>query len=401
MIALIKRYRDILVGIVIGAFLVTAVISAGSADGASEWARLLPFSQQNLLIMRQARSIIEQYHVDDAKTPDEEKLFFGSMKGMVSALEDPYTRFVEPEQLREENMEMEGEYGGLGMYIGQRDGKILVISPIEETPADRAGVKPMDEIVKVDEKVVVGMHQNDVVKILRGAPDTSVTVWVRRKGEDELKSFKMTREIINIKTVRFEMMDKTAYIRLNNFHHKTAGELEEAIREAIAKKADGIVLDMRNNPGGLLNIAIDVASLFLDGGLVVSIKGRVHRFDDTLYATNGKATDLPLVVMINEGSASASEIVAGAIQDRKRGPLVGMKSYGKGSVQSLFNLPDNSGMYVTIARYTTPSDRVIDQKGLLPDYVVEGGPTPEKDEDKQLQKALGVMKNVLLAPKKP
>jgi carboxyl-terminal processing protease len=158
---------------------------------------------------------------------------------------------------------------------------------------------------------------------------------------------------------------------------------------------------MRNNPGGLLNIAVDVASLFLDGGLVVSIKGRVHRFDDTLYAMNGRATNLPLVVMINEGSASAAEIVAGAIQDRKRGPLVGMKSYGKGSVQSLFNLPDQSGMYVTIARYTTPSDRVIDQKGLLPDYVVEGGPVSDKDEDKQLQKALGVMKNVLLTSKKP
>ena len=398
--ALIKRYRDILLGVAIGAFLVTAVIAAGSADGATEWSRLLPFSQQNLLIMRQARSILEQYHVDDTNAPEEEKLFFGSMRGMVSAVEDPYTRFVAPEQLREENMEMEGEYGGLGMYIGQRDGKILVISPIEETPADRAGVKPMDEIVKVDEKVVVGMHQNDVVKMLRGAPDTSVTVWMRRKDEEELKSFKMTREIINIKTVRFEMIDQIAYIRLNNFHHKTAIELEDAVREAAAKNASGIVLDMRNNPGGLLNIAVDVASLFLDGGLVVSIKGRVHRFDDTIYATSGKATNLPLVVMINEGSASAAEIVAGAVQDRKRGLLVGMKSYGKGSVQSLFNLPDNSGMYVTIARYTTPSDRIIDQKGLLPDYVVEGGPMADKDEDKQLQKALGVMKNVLLAPKK-
>ncbi len=260
--ALIKRYRDILLGVAIGAFLVTAVIAAGSADGATEWSRLLPFSQQNLLIMRQARSILEQYHVDDTKAPDEEKLFFGSMQGMVSAVEDPYTRFVAPEQLREENMEMEGEYGGLGMYIGQRDGKILVISPIEETPADRAGVKPMDEIVKVDEKVVVGMHQNDVVKMLRGAPDTSVTVWMRRKDEEELKSFKMTREIINIKTVRFEMIDQIAYIRLNNFHHKTAIELEDAVREAAAKNASGIVLDMRNNPGGLLNIAVDVASLF-------------------------------------------------------------------------------------------------------------------------------------------
>ncbi|MDR3355200.1 MAG: S41 family peptidase [Synergistaceae bacterium] len=394
-----RRCRDILLGVIAGGFATAALMLVGSAYGASEWARLLPFSQQNLMIMRQARSIIEMYYVDGSESPDEEKLFFGSMKGMVSAVDDPYTRYVEPEQLREESLEMEGEYGGLGMYIGARDGKLLVISPIEDTPADKAGVKPLDEIVKVDEKVVVGMDQNDVVKLLRGAPNTDVTVWFRRTGEDELLSFKLTREIINIKTVRLEMIDNVAYIKLNNFHHKTSAELADAIREAESNKSSGIVLDMRNNPGGLLNVAIDVASQFLDGGLVVSIKGRVNRFDDALYAEEGIATKLPVVVLINEGSASASEIVAGAIQDRKRGLLVGKKSYGKGSVQSLFNLPDNAGVYVTIARYTTPSGKVIDHKGLIPDYAIDGGPVIERSEDKQLKKALGVMKNVLLSPK--
>lgn len=397
---MLKKCRELLLGAFIGGFLVVAVIVAGTADGASEWTNLLPFSQQNLMIMRQARSILEMYHVNSEKSPTEEKMFHGSMRGLVSAIDDPYTRYVDPEQLKEESLEMEGEYGGLGMYIGTRDGKLLVISPIEDTPADRAGVKPMDEIVKVDEKVVVGMDQNDVVKMLRGPADTSITVWMRRSGESELKSFTMNREVINIKTVRLEMIDQTAYIRLNNFHHKTSGELADAMKEAKEKSAVGIILDMRNNPGGLLNVAVDVASQFLDGGLVVSMKGRVNRFDDALYATTGEATDLPVVVLINEGSASASEIVAGAIQDRKRGPLVGQKSYGKGSVQSLFNLPDSAGMYVTIARYATPEGRVIDQKGLVPDYVIEGGPTMDKQEDKQLQKALGVMKNVLLAPQK-
>lgn len=399
-VSMIKKFKDILLGILIGVFLAAGVIVAGTADGANEWARLLPFTQQHLMTMRQARSYLERNHVETEKSLTEDKFYNGAMKGMVAAVEDPYTRYVDPEQLREENMEMVGEYGGLGMYIGQRDGKILVISPIEDTPAAKAGVMPMDEIVKVDEKVVVGMHQNEVVKVLRGAPDTSVTVWMRRKGEDELKSFKMTREVINIKTVRFEMIDKIAYIRLNNFHHKTSAELEEAIKQAHLKKAVGIILDMRNNPGGLLNIAVDVASQFIDGKLVVSMRGRQAQFDDSLFAETGKATDMPLVVLINEGSASASEIVAGAIQDHKRGPLVGGKSYGKGSVQSLYPLPDNAGMYITIARYTTPSGRIIDQKGLLPDYVVEGGPTIDKAEDKQLQKSIGVMKNVLLAPKK-
>jgi len=392
-----KRFKDVLIGIFIGAFIVTAIITAAASDSGSEWARLLPFSQHNLMTMRQVRNNIEMFFVDEERLPDEKELFYGSLKGMVGAIDDPYTRFVAPDQLREEGMEMEGEYGGLGMYIGSREGKILVISPIEGTPADHAGVKPLDEIVKVDDEVVIGMDQNDVVKILRGEPNTKVTVWMRRAGEDDLKSFEMTREIINIKTVRSSMMDNDiAYIKLNNFHQKSAGELRDAINEAAGKGARGIVLDMRNNPGGLLNVAVDVASLFLDGDLVVSLKGRVSRYDDALYADRGLATKLPLVVLINEGSASASEIVAGAVQDHKRAPLVGMKSYGKGSVQSLFTLPDMAGMYISIARYATPSGTIIDHKGLMPDYVVEGEYTPAASEDKQLEKALGVMKNVLL-----
>jgi carboxyl-terminal processing protease len=396
---MLKRVRDILIGVFIGAFVVTAIMTAGASDYGSEWSKLLPFTQRNLMTMSQVRNYLETFFVDEENLPDEQKLFYGSLKGMISAIDDPYTRFVDPEQLDEEGMEMEGEYGGLGMYIGSRDGKILVISPIEDTPADRAGIKPLDEIVKIDEEVVIGMDQNDVVKILRGLPNTSVTVWMRRSGEDELKSFEMVREIINIKTVRFQMMDKIAYIKLNNFHQKSASELGSAISEASETGAEGIILDVRNNPGGLLNVAVDVASLFVDGSPVVSLKSRVSRFDEELRAARGKATELPLVVLINEGSASASEIVAGAVQDLKRAPLVGTKSYGKGSVQSLFPLPDKAGMYISVARYMTPSGRIIDHKGLIPDYVVEGEFTQVTSEDKQLQKALGVMKNVLLAPK--
>jgi carboxyl-terminal processing protease len=391
-----KRFKDVLLGVFIGGFMVTAIITAAASDSNGEWARLLPFSQHNLMTMRQVRNNIETFFVDEEKLPDEKELFYGSLKGMVGAIDDPYTRFVEPSQLKEEGMEMEGEYGGLGMYIGSREGKILVISPIEGTPAERVGVKPLDEIVKIDDTVVIGMDQNDVVKILRGEPNTTVTVWMRRTGEDELKSFDMTREIINIKTVRSRMMDDIAYIKLNNFHQKSAAELNDAITEAAGNGAKGIVLDMRNNPGGLLSVAVDVASLFLDGDLVVSLKGRVSRYDDSLYANRGKSTNLPLVVLINEGSASASEIVAGAVQDHKRAPLVGTKSYGKGSVQSLFPLPDMAGMYISIARYATPSGKIIDHKGLIPDYVVESDYTQVTSEDKQLQKALGVMKNVML-----
>ncbi|MCL2683741.1 MAG: S41 family peptidase [Synergistaceae bacterium] len=397
---MLKRFRDVLLGVFIGVFMITAIITAGASDSTSEWSRLLPFSQRNLMTMRQVRNNLEAYFVDEDKLPDEQKYFHGSLKGMIDAVDDPYTRFVDPDQLREESIEMEGEYGGVGMYIGSRDGKILVISPMEDTPAFNAGLKPLDEIVKIDDKVVIGMNQSDVAKLLKGVQNTDVTVWIRRTGEDELLSFSITREIINIKTVRYEMMDDIAYIKLNNFHQKSASELRDAIETAVKSDAAGIILDMRNNPGGLLNAAVDVASLFIDGELIVSLKGREVRFDDSLYADRGRATDLPLVVLINEGSASSSEIVAGALQDHKRGPLVGMKSYGKGSVQTLFPLPERAGMYITIARYATPSGKIIDHKGLFPDYVVEGEPISVASEDKQLQKALGVMNNVLLAAPK-
>lgn len=397
-----RRLKDMVLGVFIGGFLVTGIIAAVASDGSgvSEWTRLLPFSQTNLMIMKQARSVIEMYHIDGVKNQGEKKLFFGAMSGMIAAVDDPYTRFVDPEQLGQENLELAGEYAGVGMYIGQREGKILVISPIDDTPAYRAGIKPMDEIIKINDKVVVGMNQDEVVKMLRGPAKTSVTVWMRRSGVNELKSFKLTREIINIRTVRMEMIDKVAYIRLSNFHHKTSGELAKVMAEAGKKKATGIVLDVRDNPGGLLNVAVDVASQFLNGGLVVSMKGRDARFDDALYADTGKATSLPLVVLVNEGSASASEIVAGAVQDSKRGVLVGTKTYGKGSVQSLFNLPDGAGMYVTIARYATPAGRIIDHKGLNPDYKVEGRPMPDRAKDKQLQKALGILKGKSALPKK-
>ena len=394
-----RRIKDILLGLVTGGLLATSIF-AWASDGGGEWYRLLPFTQPHMMVMKQARSILETYHVDGEKGLTEGKFFNGSMKGMVDAVGDPYTRFVEPEQLKEENMEIEGEYGGVGMYVGQRDGRTLVISPIENTPAAKAGLKPLDEIVKINEKVVVGLDQNEVVKLLRGPAKTKVTVWVRRSGVSGLKSFTLVREVINIKTVRLEMQPgQIAYIRLNQFNQKTSSELESAIKTAKTKKAAGIILDLRNNPGGLLNSAVDVASQFLDGGLVVSTKGRVEKTSGVMYAEQGKANNLPMVVLVNQGSASAAEIVAGAIKDRKRGLLVGNKTFGKGSVQTLFTLPDKAGMYVTIARYSTPSGRIIDHKGLEPDIKVNGEPMADKAKDKQLQKALSVLKQKI-KPKK-
>ena len=397
-----KRVRDWLGGIVLGAAAAGLIVSAGAAD-LGDFERIAPFDPQAMWLMKQARAIIETYQVDSAEKPTEEdKLLYGAIKGMVEAWGDPYTRFVDPGQLKEEEIEMEGEYGGLGIYIGQRDGKTLVISPIEDTPADRVGLKPQDQIVKIEDEIILGWDSQQVVKRLRGKPGTSVTIWVRREGEEELLKFEIVRENIKLISVRSEMMDKNlGYVKISQFKQKTAHEVRSAFSALMKEGAKGFVLDLRNNGGGLLNGAVEICDMFLNGGLVVGMKGRVDRANDEIYANPGTLTSLPMVVLINEGSASASEIVAGALSDRGRAVSVGKKTFGKGSVQTLFNLTDGSGLYVTIARYHTPSGKVIDHVGLEPDIEVEGEVTKEKEKDEQLKRALEELRNIISGKSAP
>jgi len=383
-------------------FVCTLLILAGAvfADNTgdfTDFSRIAPFEPRSLWLMKQAKAIIETYHVDsESQDISEEDLVYGALKGMVAAWGDPYTRFVDPESLKDEEIDMRGEYGGLGIYIGQRDGMIVVISPIEDTPADRVGIKPQDQIVKIGEEMVIGWDMHDVVKKLRGRPGTSVTVWMRREGEDELLRFDIVRENIVLESVRYEMLpENIGYLRISQFKQQTAQDVASAVRALTEDKARALILDLRNNGGGLLNSAVDISSLFLDGGLVVGMKGRVSRANDELYAEPGRLTELPMVVLINEGSASASEIVAGALKDRDRALLVGEKSFGKGSVQTLFSLPDGSGVYVTIARYHTPSGTMIDHVGLEPDVMEEGELTKEHNKDKQLLKAIEEVKKLI------
>jgi len=372
---------------------------AQSADfSESDFNRISPFNVRSLWLLRQVRYIIESYQVDaETKPAKEDDLLHGAARGMVEAWKDPYTRFVSPSQLKDEEIELEGKYGGLGMYIGDRDGQILVISPMEDSPAERAGLKPKDQIVKVDNEVVIGWTSDRVVQKLRGEPDTKVTVWVRREGEDELLEFAITREIIKLHSVRYEMLsDDIGYLKLTQFKHSTADESRNAVRDMLRKGMRALILDLRNNGGGLLDASVKISSMFLQNGLIVETKGRSERANEKYYANkNYYQTNLPMTVLINGGSASASEIVAGALNDRGRAKLIGEKSFGKGSVQTLFPLTDGSGVYVTIARYYTPSGKVIDHVGLSPDIEVKGEPDRDKSKDKQLQRAITEVKRLM------
>ena len=312
------------------AFIALIALSSGavylSAADMSDFDRISPFDVRSLWLMRQVRYIIESYQVDaDTKPASEEDLLHGAMRGMVAAWKDPYTRFVSPSQLKNEETEMEGRYGGLGMYVGERGGQILVISPMEDSPAERAGLKPKDQIVQVNDESVVGWNSEQVVQKLRGEPGTKVTVWVVRDGEDKLLSFEITREIIKIESVRYNMLsDDVGYIKLMQFKQKTDEDVRNAVRDVIKQGAKGLVLDLRNNGGGLLDSSVKICSIFLNGGLVVETKGRSERANERYMADKSRhMTDLPMAVLINGGSASASEIVAGALLDRNRAVLVG------------------------------------------------------------------------------
>lgn len=388
-----EKYKDVLLGIVIGIMIAASVYVVPQAVG-GDWPKGLPFTPQQLAIIKQTKLALETYQVDGDKKGkvDDTKMYYGAMKGIVESVGDPYTRFVEPKMLEEENLEMEGEYGGLGIYITNRDGRTIVIAPIEDTPADKVGLKPLDEIVKVEDKTVVGMQSDEVVKLLRGPAGKAVKIWVRRKGSDKLLPFTIVREIIKIKTVRLEMVGNVAYIKINQFNMKTDNELENAIKTAKGKKARGVLLDLRNNPGGLLDSCVKVTSQFISDKVVVSMKGRFDKANEVMYSDGGRATDLPVVALVNEGSASAAEILAGALKDHGRGTIVGMKTFGKGSVQSLFNLPDNSGIYITIARYATPSGFILDHKGLEPNVKQGGEINKDKKLDKQFQKGLNILR---------
>lgn len=331
------------------------------------------------------------------KDIDLDEVVQGAIKGMLKALDDPYTRYMDPQALKREQEDMFlGRFGGLGIIISIKDEQLTIISPIEDTPAYRAGIKAGDKMIEIDGKSTEGMELDEAVNILRGEKGTEVSLGIKRENVEELLKITIIRDIIEVKAVKNEIMGKNnnlGYIRVTTFNANTEPELEEVLNEFKNNNdIQGIILDLRNNPGGLLDSAIDVTSKFIKEGPVVHIKNR-DGIVASMESRGNKYPEWPLFVLVNEGSASASEIVAGAIQDSGRGKLLGERTFGKGVVQQVFNLYDGSGIAMTTSEYFTPSERSINHIGIEPDILVE--PTEDGEQDMQLNKAIQYLEEEL------
>ena len=348
---------------------------------------------------------IRQDYVKEASYNNQEDAY-EAIREMLGKLEDPYTRFMNPEEFQNMRIDTSGELTGVGIQIAKDEetDRLIVISPIEDTPASEAGILAQDIIVKIDDADTKGMDVNDAVKLIRGERGSQVTLTIERNGQKE--DYDITRERIEIHPVRASVKDtelgKVGYIRLTTFNEHAAKDMQKAIEEMEEQGVEGYVLDLRSNPGGLLYSSINIARMWINEGTIVSTVNR-KGISDRESAKNKALTDKPLVVLVNEGSASASEILSGALQDNKRATLLGTKTFGKGLVQSVRPLGDGSGLAVTIAKYLTPSGRDINKEGIPPDVTVElseeqleelyGGDRSKigTEEDLQFSKAIDIL----------
>ena len=378
---------------------------------------------ENLRLFTEVLSIIQSQYVDEVPPKD---IIYSAIRGTLRGL-DPHSSFLDPEMYREMQVETTGSFGGLGIELTLRDDVLTVVAPIEGTPAYRAGIQPGDRIVKIEGLTTKDMQLADAVKRMRGKPGSKITISILREGWTEPRDFPIVREQIRVQSVKSADLEPgIEYVRLRQFQEQTANDLEAALEKLIKNgkggKMQGLVLDLRNNPGGLLTSAVEVTEKFLDGGkLVVYTEGRV-RNQNMRFQANAKRvfSDFPMVVLVNQGSASASEIVAGALQDWGRAVVLGTQSFGKGSVQTIIPLSDGSGLRLTTAKYYTPKGRSIHGKGITPDIIVEGpkttaavgapgepstpppaNETPQEQlkRDPQLQRALDLLKAMKILDK--
>ncbi len=337
---------------------------------------------EKIKIFTEALTIVEDSYVEEV---DPSELIYNAIKGMVTNL-DPHSSFMTPEEYREMQVETRGTFGGLGIEITIKDGVLTVVSPIEDTPAYRAGIKAGDKIVKIEDKPTKGMTLNEAVKLLRGPKGTKVTIWIMREGFEKPRPFEIVRDIIHIRSVKSRLLeDGFGYVRIINFQQGTDEELKKALKglEEESGGLKGLILDLRNNPGGLLDQAVSVSDIFLTKGLIVYTKGRIKEQEMRFEAKmDGTEPTYPMIVLVNGGSASASEIVAGALKDHKRAVIMGTTTFGKGSVQSIIPLEDGSALRITTSKYYTPSGVSIQARGIVPDIVVEERVVEKKPEVK-------------------
>lgn len=323
---------------------------------------------------KQFQDIFEKVEKDYITEPDKKKMTDAAINGMLNSL-DPHSMYFTDDELEDLLNTTKGEFGGIGVEILPDSGAMKVISPIEDLPADKAGIKAGDYILYVDGEAVSQLGYNKAVKRMRGTPGTKVKLSVFREGEKQTKDYEITRAIVKINPIKYHLDGDIAYIRITTFSEHTAHEMKQAMKAMIAKAKKpikGIILDMRNNPGGILDQAVDVSEYFIDSGVIVTIKGRSANSHATFSASKfaAKAPNVPMVVLINGGTASCPEIVAGALQDYKRAVILGTKSFGKGSVQTLMQTGKNAAMKLTTAKYYTPHGRSIQADGIEPDIVI-------------------------------
>ncbi len=334
----------------------------------------------------QVYQIISSEYVDGANNKD---LFYGAIQGMIKSLNDPFSRFLDEDSYSELNEMTTGKFVGVGVEISIRDGEVVVITPIEDSPAMRAGIKAGDIIFKVNKQVIKDMKIEEIINLIKGLPGSTVKLYVRRDGVDDILSFEVERAPIKLKSVEYGIIKEhnIGYIKIKNFGSDTAKDVNDGIRFFNKSGVDKVIVDLRYNPGGLLTAAVSLSEIFLKKGqVVVSTKGKEGTGNESLFKVeNDPIYNGKVIVLVNKGSASASEIFAGAIRDNKRGFLVGEKTFGKGSVQKTFNLDKNIGVAITVAKYYTPSGELIHKKGIMPDFEVSEEKL-QKDELDSLKK---------------
>jgi carboxyl-terminal processing protease len=368
----------LVVGIALGFFLAGQWVPNVSAVPRQDYESLETFT--NIL------SIVKKNYVEDVETKN---LVNGAIGGMLNAL-DPHSAYLTPDLYKELQMDTQGRFGGLGIEITVKSGVLTVVSPIEDTPAHKAGIKPGDMIFKIEDEFTKDMTLVEAVKRMRGPRGTKISISIKREGNPELMTFTLVRDIIRVQSVRSRTLEEGyGYIRLAQFQERSDRDLQKTLEKLAAEKAGlkGLVLDLRNNPGGLLTQAVRISDLFLDAGLIVYTEGRIESQKQKYFAQKeGSWLDFPMVVLVNGGSASASEIVAGALQDHKRAVVLGTKTFGKGSVQTILPLDDNSALRLTTARYFTPKGRSIQATGIVPDIVMDN-PTPQESKAEEKRRS--------------